>query len=307
EHLLKKQLLANGMEKGRLKIADKALKDIIRFYTREAGVRVLEREIATLCRKAAKKIVSDDVKKVSFSDKNLEEFLGPKKYRPETILENDEVGVVTGLAWTSVGGETMQIEVSIMDGTGKIELTGSLGDVMKESAKTAISYVRTRADEFSIDKEFYKNKDIHIHAPEGAVPKDGPSAGVTMTTAIISALTGIPVRREVAMTGEVTLRGRVLTIGGLKEKTMAAYRSGVKTVIIPKDNVPDLAEVEEVVKQNINFVPADNMDIVLKTALCYMPTKKSGGETDDIGGIAKEDNSFIIPKQENAEVVCIKN
>lgn len=272
KHLLSKQLKKNGLNKRMLKIDDDTIYGLIDFYTREAGVRGLEREIGALCRKAAKDIVSGK-KQVSIKAENLEELLGPKRLKPESILKTDEVGVVTGLAWTSVGGETMPIEVSVMDGSGKLELTGSLGDVMKESAKAAISYIRCRANELGIETDFYSTKDIHIHVPEGAIPKDGPSAGVTMATALASALTGYPVRRDVAMTGEITLRGRVLPIGGLKEKTMAAYRAGVKTVIIPEDNSPDLAEIDKVVKENINFVTANNMDTVLKCAIIFSNDK----------------------------------
>ena len=240
---------------------------MISAYTREAGVRSLERTIGSLCRKAAKKIVGEEASKVTISEANITDFLGVKKFRPETIEANDAVGLVNGLAWTSVGGDMLQVEVAILEGSGKIELTGNLGDVMKESARTAISYVRSCAEKYGIEKDFYKTKDIHIHVPEGAVPKDGPSAGVTLTTAIVSALSGIPVRRDVAMTGEVTLRGRVLAIGGLREKTMAAYRAGVKTVLIPEDNIPDLEEVDPVVKNAITFVPAKEVETVLETAL----------------------------------------
>lgn len=203
---------------------------IIDGYTREAGVRSLERSVGRICRKAARLIVSGEKRAVTVTPENLNDFLGPRRFKEDTEQRQNEVGVVNGLAWTSVGGETMPVEVAILDGTGRIELTGSLGDVMKESARTAISYVRSRAAQWHIDKDFYKTKDIHIHVPEGAVPKDGPSAGVTMATAMISALTGIPVRGDVAMTGEISLRGRVLPIGGLREKTMAAYTHRMKTV-----------------------------------------------------------------------------
>ena len=266
-HLWSKQVKKHGLTAKMVHITNDALYQLIDHYTREAGVRTLERTIAKLCRMAAKKIVSGESEKVSFTVKNLEEFLGPKKYKTEKASVTDEVGVVTGLAWTSVGGETMPIEVAVMDGTGKLQLTGNLGDVMKESAQAAVSYIRTRSHLWKIDSEFYKKKDIHIHVPEGAVPKDGPSAGITICTAIVSALTEIPVRHDVAMTGEITLRGRVLPIGGLKEKTMAAFRYGVKTVLIPKDNEPDLAEVDPVVKDAIRFVPVDSMDSVLQEAL----------------------------------------
>ena len=266
KHLVPKQLKKHGESSKTLKISDSALYDIIDCYTREAGVRKLERKIADVCRKAAKMLVSGE-KKVAVTESNLKEFLGVKKYQPERLAAHDEVGLVNGLAWTSVGGTMLPLEVLVLDGTGKTEFTGSLGDVMKESAKIAVSLTRSLADKYGIDKEFYKNKDIHVNAPEGAVPKDGPSAGVTLTTALVSALSGTPVRRDVAMTGEITLRGKVLAIGGLKEKTMAAYRAGITTVCIPKDNVPDIEEIDEKVKENIRFVPAEDISTVLETAL----------------------------------------
>ena len=277
KHLLPKQLKKHGEKAADLKVTDKALYSIIDFYTKEAGVRKLERRIADICRKAAKKLVSG-TKKLTVTDANINEYLGVKKYLPEHLAAQDEVGLVNGLAWTSVGGTMLPLEVLVLDGTGKTEFTGSLGDVMKESAKIAVSLTRALSDKYGIDKEFYKNKDIHVHAPEGAVPKDGPSAGVTLTTALVSALSGIPVRRDVAMTGEITLRGKVLAIGGLKEKTMAAYRAGVKTVCIPKENEPDIDELDEVVKQNVRFVVAEDIATVLDAAL-VMPNvapKKTG-------------------------------
>lgn len=267
KHLVKKEVKRHGLDSKTLKITDDALYSIADYYTREAGVRNFERIIGSLCRKAAKKIVSGEAEKVTISGNNITDFLGAKKFRPETIENSDAVGLVNGLAWTSVGGDMLQVEVAVLDGNGKIELTGNLGDVMKESAKTAISYVRSCTEKYGIEHDFYKTKDIHIHVPEGAVPKDGPSAGVTLTTAIVSALSKIPVRKDVAMTGEVTLRGRVLAIGGLREKTMAAYRAGVKTVIIPEENLPDLEEVDPVVKNAITFVPAKEVETVLGTAL----------------------------------------
>ncbi len=277
KHLLPKQLKKHGEKAAELKVTDKALYSIIDFYTREAGVRKLERKLADICRKAAKQLVSG-TKKITVTDSNINDFLGVKKYLPEHLAAQDEVGLVNGLAWTSVGGTMLPLEVLVLEGTGKTEFTGSLGDVMKESAKIAVSLTRALADKYGIDKEFYKNKDIHVHAPEGAVPKDGPSAGVTLTTALVSALSGIPVRRDVAMTGEITLRGKVLAIGGLKEKTMAAYRAGVKTVCIPKENEPDIDELDEVVKQNVRFVVAEDIATVLDAAL-VMPNvtpKKTG-------------------------------
>lgn len=266
KHLLPKQLKKHGEKPASLKINDKALYSIIDFYTREAGVRKLERSIADICRKAAKKLVSGE-KKVSVTDANITDFLGVKKYLPEHLEAHDEVGLVNGLAWTSVGGVMMPLEVLVLDGTGKTEFTGSLGDVMKESAKIAVSLTRSLAKKYNIDPDFWKTKDIHVHAPEGAVPKDGPSAGVTLTTALVSALSGTPVRRDVAMTGEITLRGKVLAIGGLKEKTMAAYRAGVKTVCIPKENEPDIDELDDVVKNSLKFVIAEDISTVLETAL----------------------------------------
>lgn len=266
KHLVPKQLKKNGESSKTLKISDKALYEIIDCYTREAGVRKLERRISEICRKTAKKLVSGE-SEVKVTDANLSEFLGVKKYKPENLAARDEVGLVNGLAWTSVGGTMLPLEVLVLEGTGKTEFTGQLGDVMKESAKIAVSLTRSLADKYHIDPNFYKDKDIHVHAPEGAVPKDGPSAGVTLTTALVSALSGTPVRRDVAMTGEITLRGKVLPIGGLKEKSMAAYRAGIKTVCIPIDNVPDLEEIDEKVKENIKFVPAEDISTVLETAL----------------------------------------
>lgn len=267
KHLVRKEVKNHGLSGKTIKLEDEAIFDLVDFYTREAGVRKLERTIATLCRKSAKLIASGEKKSVKINSDTVIEMLGKHKYLPEEILPNDEVGIINGLAWTSVGGEVMQMEVSVMEGTGKIELTGSLGDVMKESAKAAVSYVRANAEKYLINPDFYKTKDIHIHATENAVPKDGPSAGVTMTTALVSALTGIPVKRDIAMTGEVTIRGRVLAIGGLKEKTMAAYRAGVKTVFIPKANERDLAELDKTVLSNIKFVAAENVETVINGAL----------------------------------------
>lgn len=274
QHLLAKQIKRNGLSKRIFKLEDSAIYGLIDSYSREAGVRGLERLIASLCRKAAAKIASGQNPPITIGEGDLESLLGPKKYLNDELPEKDEVGVATGLAWTTVGGETMPVEAAVLDGSGKVELTGSLGDVMKESAQAAISYIRSRVDELHIEKEFYKDKDIHIHVPEGAVPKDGPSAGVTMATALVSALLNLPVRHNLAMTGEITLRGRVLPIGGLKEKTMAAYRAGVKTVIIPKANMPDLAEIDRTVRENIRFVTADSMEKVIHTAILF-PEKES--------------------------------
>ncbi|MGI6265195.1 MAG: endopeptidase La [Acutalibacteraceae bacterium] len=272
EHLLPKQMKKHGLNRRMMKISDATLRAIIEGYVREAGVRQLERTIAKICRKAAKIIVAGEKKSVTVS--KLEDFLGPRRYKPEDDRRQDEVGVVNGLAWTAVGGETMPVEVAVLDGTGKIELTGSLGNVMKESAHTAVSYVRSRADRLQIPADFYKTKDIHIHVPEGAVPKDGPSAGVTMATALVSALTGRPARHDLAMTGEISLRGRVLPIGGLREKSMAAYTHHMDTVIIPEQNAPDLAEVDAVVKEHVRFVTASHLDTVIQTALLPLPDEK---------------------------------
>ena len=267
KHLIPKQFKAHGLKKENLSITDAAVRLLIDGYTREAGVRILERRIAAVCRKEAVRLAEGETEKLTVTPKNLEELLGPRKYRPDEIKHTDEVGLVNGLAWTAVGGELLQAEVAVLEGTGKLELTGSLGDVMKESARTAISFVRSRARQFNIDEEFYKTKDIHIHFPEGAVPKDGPSAGVTVTTALVSALTDRKVSGKVAMTGEVTLRGRVLPIGGLREKAMAAYREGMSEVLIPAANVPDLQEVDPAVKEKLTFIPVKNVDEVLAKAL----------------------------------------
>ena len=268
KHLVAKQRKKHGLTAKTFRISDSAIYELIDSYTREGGVRTLERRIASLCRKAACSIVEGKAESVAINPSSLKDYLGCRKFRKEDVSnQKDEVGLVNGLAWTSVGGEVMRLEAAALVGTGKIELTGSLGDVMKESAKTAIGYVRSRAADLDIDADFYKTRDIHIHATEAAVPKDGPSAGVTMATAIVSALTGRPIRHDVAMTGEISLRGRVLAIGGLKEKTMAAYKAGVKTVLIPEENAPDLEEIDAVVRDNLRFVICDSMDTVLKEAL----------------------------------------
>lgn len=267
KHLIPKQLKEHNIEKKELKFSDKAIRLMIDGYTKEAGVRQLERLIAKVARKCAVRFVEGVDEAIRVSDENLSEFLGTVKFREDDMAHENAIGLVNGLAWTSVGGEMLQIEVSILDGSGKLELTGSLGDVMKESARTAISLVRSNADKFGIEKDFYKTKDIHIHVPEGAVPKDGPSAGVTMTTALLSALASIPVKGDVAMTGEITLRGRVLPIGGLKEKAMAAYRHGMTKVIIPFGNASDIDDMDEAVKQKITFVPVKTIGEVLSEAL----------------------------------------
>ena len=267
KHLLPKQLKACGLT-GKVTLSQSALYGIIDGYTREAGVRNLERTITSVLRKCARKIAAGEVESVSVTGTMLEQLLGPRFVKPDFLNRTNAVGIANGLAWTSVGGETLPIEVQVMDnGSGKITVTGSLGDVMKESAQLAITYVRVHAEEYGIDPERLKKCDLHIHAPEGAVPKDGPSAGVTLTTALVSCLSGIPVRGDVAMTGEITLHGNVLPIGGLREKSMAAYREGMKTVLIPKDNVPDLYEVDDEVKKNLTFLPMSDLAQVLNAAL----------------------------------------
>ena len=266
-HLLPKELKRHGLNRTQLKLTDNAIREVIASYTRESGVRVLERKLAAICRKTAMKVVSEDVKSIRITEKDLEEYLGVPRYYPERQALEERVGVVNGLAWTSVGGELLEVEVNVVPGSGKVELTGNLGDVMKESAQTALTYIRSQADRLGIAPNFYKEKDIHVHFPEGAVPKDGPSAGIAITTAMVSALTETPVRRGLAMTGEVTLRGRVLPIGGLKEKTMAAFRNGIKTVIIPADNNKDLEEIDQTVRKALQFVLVERADQVLSTAL----------------------------------------
>ena len=268
-HLIPKQLLKHGLQKKQLRLTDDAIREIINCYTRESGVRSLERCIAEICRKADMALVSDESKAtIRVTGTNVSDYLGVRKFLPDRIPANDQIGLVTGLAWTAVGGETLEVEVNVMDGTGKLELTGNLGDVMKESAHGALSYIRANTHKLGVAPDFYKTKDIHVHFPAGAVPKDGPSAGVTVCTAMVSALTNTPVRRDVAMTGEISIRGRVLPIGGLKEKTMAAMRHGISTVIIPEDNLRDLDEIDQTVRRALNFVVASSIDTVLDTALC---------------------------------------
>lgn len=267
DHLIPKQLKRHGLNKRMLRIKDDAVLEIIDFYTREAGVRNLEREIASICRKAARSIVEQGLKSLTVKATDVADYLGVRKILPDKIYEDDEVGVVNGLAYTEVGGDLLRVEAAAMPGNGKVELTGSLGDVMKESAKAAITYIRSHSDELGVESDFYKTKDIHIHVPEGAVPKDGPSAGVTIVTALASELSGRPVRRDIAMTGEVTLRGRVLAIGGLKEKTMAAYKAGVHTVCIPSENQRDLSEIDPLVRESLEFIPCSSVDQVLKAAI----------------------------------------
>ncbi|KGX93455.1 peptidase [Pontibacillus halophilus JSM 076056 = DSM 19796] len=267
EHLLPKQIKENGLNKNQLQVREEALYKLIRRYTREAGVRNMERQLAALCRKAAKIIVSEGKKKVVVTDKKLEEMLGAPLFRYGQAEAEDQIGTATGLAYTSAGGDTLSIEVSLYPGKGKLTLTGKLGDVMKESAQAAFSYIRSRAEELKIDPDFHQNLDIHIHVPEGATPKDGPSAGITMATALVSALSGRPVRKEVGMTGEITLRGRVLPIGGLKEKSLSAHRAGLTTIIMPAENEKDLEDIPDSVKEGLTFIPVRHLDEVLDRAL----------------------------------------
>ena len=289
-HLFPKQLKRHGLNRRMLKLTDDAINEIISGYTRESGVRNLEREIGAICRKCAKTIVEDGVKTVSVDKGDIERLLGPKKFIDDALLSSDLVGVTNGLAYTEVGGDMLKVEVLAVEGSGKIELTGTLGDVMKESAHIAVTYTRAHADEYGIDKNFYKTKDIHIHVPEGAVPKDGPSAGVTMTTSLISALSGLRVRHDIAMTGEITLTGRVLAIGGLREKSTAAYTMGIRTLLIPKENMRDIAELDEVVRNEVTFIPCETLDDVLKNALVYPSEKISAAENDK-----KEEKGESIP------------
>lgn len=293
KYLLPKQVKRHGLDKKQIKVSDDALHVLIDGYTREAGVRTLERTISSLCRKSAKLIVSGEMTVVKITKEKLETFLGSPKVKSDKLAGKDEVGVANGLAWTAVGGEILPVEVAVMEGTGKLEMTGSLGDVMKESAKTAISCVRSHAREWKIDPDFYKKYDIHIHVPEGAVPKDGPSAGITLTTAIVSALTGTPVRGDVAMTGEVTLRGRVLPIGGLREKTMAAYCNHMKKVLIPKENESDLDEVEDIVRKSVEFLSFENVADVLAAALRYPPKQTQTSKEEP--AVKKDYNEIPLP------------
>lgn len=272
-YLLPKQMKEHGLTSDHFKISRELLRDVVNGYTREAGVRDLERKIGALCRKAVTRIVEKKTKKIRVTRAVVHDYLGQPRFRFDEIAEKDEIGIVTGLAWTSVGGDTLQIEVTPMKGTGKLQLTGQMGDVMKESAQAGFSYMRSRADVLGIEPDFYKDLDLHIHIPEGAVPKDGPSAGITMATAMISALTHIPVKRTVAMTGEITLRGRVLPIGGLKEKVLAAARAGIKTIVLPKENEKDIEKIPQEVRKNLTFVPVSSMDEVLEVALVSGPRK----------------------------------
>ncbi len=279
-HLVSKQFEKNGIKQEQLSISEGALKDVIAHYTREAGVRSLERQIGKICRKAARQLLEDKDKKLKVTSQNLEKYLGKQKYREDKANEKDDIGIVRGLAWTSVGGDTLQIEVNVMPGEGKLELTGKLGEVMKESAKTGLSYIRSIAAEYDIDATYFKEHDFHIHIPEGAVPKDGPSAGITMATAVFSAITQIPVKCKVAMTGEITLRGRVLPIGGLKEKMLAAKMAGIETVLVPRENERDVDEISKEIKTGLEICFMDTMEDVLRKALVMMPKseKKTAGK-----------------------------
>lgn len=292
EHLIKKEMKRHKLTAREFKITDEAIYMLIDCYTSEAGVRNLEKRIAAVCRKASVELESG-AKSFRVTPKNIESILGPKRFAQDKIPDQDLVGTVNGLAWTSVGGTLLPIEVSVLDGTGKTVITGNLGNVMQESVKTAVSYVRSIADKIGIDSQFYKNKDIHIHAPEAAIPKDGPSAGLAITTALVSELTGIPIRRDVAMTGEISLKGKALAIGGLKEKSMAAYKAGCTTVIIPKDNLKDLSEISDEVKHSVTFEPVSSFSEVMAIALQYMPSPA--------GNIGK--NSIIKETEQNGEVV----
>lgn len=296
EHLLPKQRKKHGLNARQIKISDDALRELIADYTRESGVRILERQIASLCRKTARIIAEGERKSISLKAGQLEKYLGPARYHADRVYAADEVGLVRGLAWTSVGGEVLDVEACVMEGSGNLELTGNLGKVMQESAKAAVSYIRTRASILGIEPDFYKTKDIHIHFPEGAVPKDGPSAGITITIALISALTGIPVRRDIAMTGEISLRGRVMAIGGLREKTMAALRTGIHTVIIPADNEKDLADIDQSVRAALNFIATDHIDKILDLALCR----------GIVNSADEEQPSMLIPDGKDRAQRCIR-
>ncbi len=275
EHLIPKQLKKHGIKEGKVTISKKALWKMARNYTKEAGVRQLERKIGDICRKSARELLEKEKKYIRVTERNLEHYLGRELYRYQPVNENDEAGIVRGLAWTSVGGDTLQIEVNVMPGDGEVQLTGQMGDVMKESARTGISYIRSVGKKYKIEETFFKEHDIHIHIPEGAVPKDGPSAGITMATAILSAVTGRKVRADVAMTGEITLRGRVLPIGGLKEKLLAAKNAGIKTVIIPKENEAHVQEIPEEILRGLELVYVSCMEEVLKMALVQGKATKS--------------------------------
>ncbi len=275
KYLFPKELKSHGLKRSNIRMKDETVRDVINYYTRESGVRNLERQIAALCRKAAKEIVEKDKSSITITSKNLSKFLGIPPYRYDKARDHGEIGMVTGLAWTAVGGVTLEIEAVGMPGNGKLQLTGQLGDVMKESARTGVSYIRSTAKELGIDEDFHKNLDIHLHIPEGAIPKDGPSAGITMVTAILSLLTNKSVSQYIAMTGEITLRGRVLPVGGIKEKVLAAHRAGITTVILPKENERDLEEIEKNVRKDLQFILVENMKEVIEAVF------KKGGNYED--------------------------
>ena len=299
-HLIEKQIKNNGLKKGEWSITDDALRDLVRFYTREAGVRNLEREIANLTRKAVREIVAENKKSIRVTKRNLDKYAGIKKFRFGKAENEDLVGVVTGLAWTEVGGELLTIEAVVMPGKGNVANTGKLGDVMQESVQAARSFLRSRLLRYGIKPTDFNKRDIHVHVPEGATPKDGPSAGVAMCTSIISALSGIPIRADVAMTGEITLRGRVLPIGGLKEKLLAALRGGIKTVLIPKDNEKDLADIPENVKKELEIIPVETVDEVLKRALTRLPVPIEWTEEDE----AAEAEALLKARKDASEIVA---
>ncbi|MGE0754311.1 MAG: S16 family serine protease, partial [Alphaproteobacteria bacterium] len=293
-HLIPKQMKAHGLKKGEWSVSEDALRDIIRYYTREAGVRNMEREIANLARKSVKEILLENKKKIDITAKNLGKYAGVRKFTFGEIEADDLVGIVTGLAWTEVGGELLAIEAVTMPGKGKTSITGKLGDVMQESVQAAIAYVRSRSLDFGVIPPVFQQKDIHVHVPEGATPKDGPSAGIAMTTAIVSVLTGIPVKKNVAMTGEVTLRGRVLEIGGLKEKLLAALRGGITTVLIPQGNVKDLEEIPANVKSGLEIIPVATVDEVLKNALVRMPERIEWTPPEPVASVKPGDAEGVI-------------
>jgi len=300
-HLIPKQVKNHGMTQAQIRFDETAVRDIINYYTREAGVRNLERQISTVCRKVARILVSGEKKAVRVTSRGLERYLGSKKFLYDKANEKDEVGIARGLAWTPVGGDTLSIEVNLMPGDGTVELTGQLGDVMKESARIARSYVRSIAEMIGIECDFHKKYDMHIHVPEGAIPKDGPSAGITLAAAMISALTGIPVRRNVAMTGEITLRGRVLPIGGLKEKVLAAHRAGIDTILLPVENTKDIDEIPENVREKIRLIPVSAMDQVIREALVRFP-KKDKNLGDD-----KRESLISVQKAGDEAAVSVEN
>ena len=302
-HLIPKQIENHGLEKRQIHFEEAAVRDIINYYTREAGVRNLERKISEVCRKAAKTIVIGQKKSVRITQRSLSNYLGAKKYLYDKANEKDEIGIARGLAWTPVGGDTLSIEVNLMPGEGQLELTGQLGDVMKESAKIAKSYVRSIAEMIGIEKDFHKTYDMHIHVPEGAIPKDGPSAGITLATAMISALTKIPVKKNVAMTGEITLRGKVLPIGGLKEKVLAAHRAGIDTILLPFENKKDIEEIPENVREKLSLIPVSSMDQVIKNALVYFPAidKKAYSGKD------KKDPLLSVPDLTDEVAATLEN